>query len=228
MKLSLPLFPPSTSLSPFLSSFFLSEGEASHGYQLAFAYQVVVGLSTSSPTEAKQGSLVMGKGSKGRQKCQRQILLQLLGDPIWRPSCTSATYVLGGLDPPHEFSLVGGSILVLDLDHSSFFNPSLPPPSFTRFLEFCTISGCMFLHLFPSAAGWSLSEDSYASLLSCKCSRIPLVVSWVGSHSWDGSQVRPVIGWPVPQRMRRMEGERTEKENWNGYGIRHLWDKPES
>jgi hypothetical protein len=43
------------------------------------AYQVAVGLGQSSPIEAGQGSPVRGKGSKGRQQSQRQLLL--LGVP---------------------------------------------------------------------------------------------------------------------------------------------------
>jgi hypothetical protein len=49
------------------SSLFSQKKEAPHGYQPTLAHQVTVGPSTSSPTEATQGSLAMGKGSKGRQ-----------------------------------------------------------------------------------------------------------------------------------------------------------------
>ena len=41
----------------------------------------------------------------------------------------------------------------------------LPPNSSTRLPEPGPMFGCGSLHLFQSAAGWSLSEDSYARLL---------------------------------------------------------------
>jgi hypothetical protein len=66
--------------------------------------------------------------------------------------------------------------------------PNSPTP--TRFPELCSIFGCGSLHLFSSADGWSLSEDSYARLLSAS-----KIVSVIGSCLWDLSQVRLVIGW---------------------------------
>jgi hypothetical protein len=67
---------------------------------------------------------------------------------------------------------------------------TLPYNSSTRLLRFCLKFGCGSLHLFSSPAGWSLSEDSYASLL---------IVSGIGSWPWDESQVGAVIGWPCTQ-----------------------------
>ena len=46
------------------------------GYQPTLAHQISLGLSTSSPTEAREGILTRRKGSKGRQ--QREFPLQLL------------------------------------------------------------------------------------------------------------------------------------------------------
>ena len=46
-------------------SILFRKGEASQGYQLSLAYQVAVGLGVSSIV-ARQGSTVMGKGSKGK------------------------------------------------------------------------------------------------------------------------------------------------------------------
>jgi len=45
------------------------------------AHRVTAGLGTSSPTEARQGSPVMGMKSTGRQQSQEQRLPQLLRDP---------------------------------------------------------------------------------------------------------------------------------------------------
>ena len=47
---------------------------------------------------------------------------------------------------------------------SKFLNSS--PNSSTRFPKLGIVFGCGSLHLFQSASGWSLSEDSYARLLS--------------------------------------------------------------
>jgi hypothetical protein len=52
---------------------------------------------------------------------------------------------------------------VLDLSRC----PQSPPPhSSTSLPKLCLLFGYGSLHLFPSAAGWSLSGDSYARLLS--------------------------------------------------------------
>lgn len=69
--------PPSSPPPPFPHTR-LRKREASHGYQPALAYQVTVGLGTSFPVVARQGSQVRWKGSKGRYQSQRQPLLQLL------------------------------------------------------------------------------------------------------------------------------------------------------
>jgi hypothetical protein len=47
-----------------------------------------------------------------------------------------------------------------------FLNPS--PSSFIRLLEFYLMFGYEFLHLFPLAARWSYSEDSYVRFLSAR------------------------------------------------------------
>lgn len=80
------------------------------------------------------------------------------------------------------------------LDPSSSLNTS--PLSSTRLLELCLMFGCESLHLFPSAARWSLSGDS---CLQAKQS----IINSVGADSppWHGSQVGPVIGWPFPQSL---------------------------
>jgi hypothetical protein len=57
-----------------------------------------------------------------------------------------------------------------------------------------------FLILFQSPAGWSLSEYSYARLLSTSIT-VSLIVSGVGACPWDRSQVGPVVGWPLPQPL---------------------------
>lgn len=54
----------------------LWEGKSPHGYQPAIAHVVCPYF----PCEVRQDSLARWKGSIGRQKCQRQSPIQLLGD----------------------------------------------------------------------------------------------------------------------------------------------------
>ena len=49
-------------------------------YQSVLTHQVAAGLGETSPTEATDSSLAMGKGPKGRQQSQSQYPLHLLGD----------------------------------------------------------------------------------------------------------------------------------------------------
>lgn len=109
----IPVSPPFSLPSPFLChslfSFSPQKKGASHRYQAAFAYQVAVGLSVSSPIEPRQGSLVRGKRSKGRQQNQRQPLLLLLG--ILHEDHVCYIYVRG-LGPYYACWLVGGLVFV--------------------------------------------------------------------------------------------------------------------
>ena len=45
--------------------------------------------------------------------------------------------------------------------------------------------GCGSLHLFQSAAGWSLSDDTYARLLSTNIT-VSLILSGISACPWDG------------------------------------------
>jgi hypothetical protein len=45
--------------------------------------------------------------------------------------------------------------------------------SSTKFPEFHLMLGCGSLPLFPLTAGWSLSEDSYARILSARITENP-------------------------------------------------------
>jgi hypothetical protein len=88
------------------------------------------------------------------------------------------------------------------------FNPS--PNSSIRVSELCPMLGWQSLHLFQSAAGWSLSEDSYARLLSA-CITVPLIVvtGWcllpgesafslfLGGFSSCCCGVASLLQWPV-------------------------------
>jgi hypothetical protein len=86
-----PLLPVSSLCAPIPLSPFQKRSPPQPGYQPILAHQVTAELGASSPTEARQGSAVRRKESKGRQQSQSQPPLQLLGDPLYY---TSATYVL--------------------------------------------------------------------------------------------------------------------------------------
>ena len=78
---SIPLPPclPLSHLSSPSPLFLSRKGQASKGYQPTLAYQLVAVLGIPSPTEARLGSPVLRKETKGTQQSQRQHLLPLLG-----------------------------------------------------------------------------------------------------------------------------------------------------
>ena len=93
-------------------------------------------------------------------------------------------HIWWGLGPPCVCSLAGGSLsenllvyrlvdsLDLLIDFLFLCRPSiLSPNSSKRFPEPCPMIGCGSLHLFQSGAGWRLSEDSYAKLLSASITK---------------------------------------------------------
>jgi hypothetical protein len=67
-----------------------------------------------------------------------------------------------------------------DCDPSSY--------SFIRVPKLHPLFGCGGQHLSESAAGCSLSEDSYARLLNASMA-VSLIVSAIGACPWDGSQL---------------------------------------
>lgn len=77
------------------------------GYQPLFALQVESGLNTSSPTEARKGSLARGKGWKGRQQSQRLAPLQLLQKTHMKTKLHISCICVGDLCPVHACSLFG-------------------------------------------------------------------------------------------------------------------------
>jgi hypothetical protein len=91
------------------SSPLLWEGGASVGYHPTLAQQVTAGLGTSSPTEARQGSLVREIGSTGKQQSQGQIQLHWFGD-LHEEQTTHLLYMCGDLGPAHAHSVVGGIV----------------------------------------------------------------------------------------------------------------------
>lgn len=137
-------------------------------------HQVAVGLGTSSPIQATQGSPVRGKTFKGRQESQRQPLFQWLGD--WHEDQGS-----------HLLHISRGPRQVLRMLSDWWF--SLPEPLWAQIHWFCRFA-CSVLdlsgsfnsstpssirfpqappnvcHLFSSTAEWSHSDNSYARLLS--------------------------------------------------------------
>jgi hypothetical protein len=111
---------------------------------------------------------------------------------IWRPSCTSVTYVWGGLGPAHVCSLIGSSVsenprLQVSWLCWSSYGVSIPfgaqnPFSYSslRVPKFYPLLDCGCLHLSESAAGWSLSSESCVRLLAASIT-VSLVVSKIGA-----------------------------------------------
>ena len=85
-----------------------------------------------------------------------------------------------GLGPVHGHSLVFGSVsespqksrlvnsVSVSTETLSFSSLVMLLPTFADLLELHLMFGCGSLHLFPLTAGWSLSEDSYARILSTR------------------------------------------------------------
>jgi hypothetical protein len=138
-------------------------------------HQVAAGLGVSSPTEARLGSLVRGRGVTDRQATRLRdspcsscwgtlmktklltcyICAGVLGLAcvcslfgwwfrLWEPPRVQVSWLCW---PSCRFSVL-----------FAFFNPA-PTKLHLMFV-------CESLHLFPLAAGWSLSEDSYIRFLS--------------------------------------------------------------
>ena len=81
---------------PSLSSFPFSSERLSilSGNTSTLVYRVSAGLGSSSPSEARQGSPV-GEQSPQTGNSFRDVHSAVVGEPTWKLSCTSATYVLG-------------------------------------------------------------------------------------------------------------------------------------
>jgi hypothetical protein len=81
------------------------------------------------------------------------------------------------LGQSHACCLVGGSDSVSPYEHRlvGSFNPSFP--SYTGLPKLHFMLGWRSLHLFPSVAGWCLSDEGYARLLSASTADISLTVS---------------------------------------------------
>lgn len=144
------LLPLASSL-PMLLPFLLFEGEKFRGYWPVVAYQLVVGLGESSSTELGQRCPLRGKGSKGRQQSQSQ-LLSLLLEVLQEDQAA---------DLPHMCRGFKSIALMLSGGWFSLWRFRCPPP--TRFPEVL-----LFDYGFRTAAGWSHSDDCYARTPVCK------------------------------------------------------------
>lgn len=95
--------PPSLTSPPlYHSPFLLREGEPSHGYHAALAYQVVVGLGASSSIESRQSHPVRGRDPETGNWTAPAPAMHLLR-------------VFRGLSPSHACSLVRGLVSVSPL-----------------------------------------------------------------------------------------------------------------
>jgi hypothetical protein len=73
------------------------------------AHQVAVRLGTSSPIKSRRGNPIGGKGAKGRQHSQRQLLFPLLGVPK-KDQVTQYNILAEGPGLSHAGSLVGSLV----------------------------------------------------------------------------------------------------------------------
>ena len=114
-----------------------------------------------------------------------------------------------GLDPLPVYFLVGGSVSEPPQAHQltlgvfcGVFDPSSSLSSVlhssTGLPEDCLMSGCGSLSSVSTCFWKSLSGDNYARLLS---ENISLIVSEIGSLTWNVSQVGPIIGWLFSQSL---------------------------
>ena len=71
--------------------------------------------------------------------------------------------------------------------------PQSSPKLFHKTSSSLLMFGCESLHLLQIAAGWSLSEDSYARYQTAS---ISLIVSGIGTCPWNGSHFVPATVWP--------------------------------
>jgi hypothetical protein len=70
---------------------------------------------------------------------------------------------------------------------------------FLRVPDLSPMFGCW--KPFQSDAEQSISEDSYAMLLSASITRVSLIMSWIGACPWFGFKVDLKIGWPFLQSL---------------------------
>lgn len=163
---------PFSSLESFLDTLLSPKGEASHGWQ------PVHHIGSSFSTEAKQGSPVREKGSKHRQCTCKTVHVPTLGVPHKDPTAQwlhiftgprSVSFMLSSW----QFSLPeapGCQVSWLRrfpcgiIDLSVYLNFS--SSSSTEFTKHHSMFGCTVPHQFLSVAGWSTSDNIYASPLS--------------------------------------------------------------
>jgi hypothetical protein len=72
--------------------------------------------------------------------------------------------------------------------------PPIPPKDFPSSIH-CLVVG-VFICLSHMLGGASQRTDMLDS-----CLHVLLIVSGIGAFPWDGSQFRPVIGWPFSQSL---------------------------
>ena len=87
---------------------------------------------------------------------------------------------------PRKSRLVGH--VDFSVEFLFLLGPSVYPTPSTRLSELRLMFGYASLYLSQSAVGWSLSEDSYARVLSACLTELSLIGSGIGSYPRDGSQ----------------------------------------
>jgi hypothetical protein len=134
-------------------------------------------------------------------------MFQLLGNPH-EDQVSHQLQICKGLSPFDTCSLVGGFNSVspygpvyLTLEVFLWCPWLLElSQSLSPLIYLLTSNFWMWISESFSAAGWSLSEDSYARLLSVSIT-VSSIVSCVGSLLWDWSHFGSVIAWFFPQSL---------------------------
>jgi hypothetical protein len=148
-------------------------------------------------------------GSKDR-RCIRVSSCTCFSHPTWRPICSTVSMCRGLHSIPFTHTLVGTSVFMSPYGlrvvvfvgcFVVFFSPLAPsilPSSSNRLPKCHLMFDCGSLHQFPSGAGWSLSDDTYGSLLSASIEKISLILLGMCSLLRLVFQAGPVTGWPFP------------------------------
>jgi hypothetical protein len=120
---------------------------------------------------------VAGNGMHRKATDSGQPLFQLIKGP-YEDQGTLLLHMYEVLGPAHAHSLFSGSVsgspqvsrlvesVGLSVISLTSSGPSILPQLFHKTPKLHLMFGCRSLHVFPLATGWSLSEDSYAGLLS--------------------------------------------------------------
>lgn len=141
-----------------------------------------------SSHQAGQGKLVGGKGESHKNSklnnhniYEEELVQTHEGSMTVLPESVNRLWAL--------VSWFNGPCSLSVLEPSGSYNHFFT--SSTEFPVFLLMIGCGSLHVLPSVARASFSDDNWARFLTNQA------ILCMGSLSWCGPQVRPVTGWPL-------------------------------